>query len=157
MSLLPYLISVTSSDRNNTAKAVNGLVSIIFLVLLALAVFLAIRNMGSLQGTATKIWLFLFAVFVPEVYVVIHGLSNASMGLGFFSESLVDVPSLGSMFGAKASELSAGGDHTPTSMFAAEIKKAAQNVKASVDKTMSSASDTSISGAGSTIGSLLSK
>ena len=155
MSLLPYLIGVTSSDRNNTAKAVNGVMSVLFLILLALAVFLAIRDMGALQGTAPKIWLFLFAVFVPEVYVVIHGLSSSSMGVGFFSESLVDVPGFSSMLGQHTPSLGSASRQSPASAFAAEIKKAAQHVKSSVGKAKSAA-EASISGAGSSLESLLS-
>lgn len=151
MSLLPYVIGVTASDRNNTAKAVNGLMSILFLVVLAVAVFLAIRDMGALQGTAPKIWLFLFAVFVPEVYVVIHGLSSSSMGVGFFSESLVDVPGFTSMLGQQTSH--AGSAATPSSLFATEIKKAAQHVKNGIGKAKSAA-ESSISGVSSSFDSL---
>jgi hypothetical protein len=149
MSLLPYLISATSTDRNNTAKAINGLVTVLFLVLQAVAAYLAIRDMASLEGTAPKIWLFLFAVFAPEVYVAIHGLSSSSMGVGFFSESLVDVPAFGGMLGRGSAA-----SPTPTSSFAAEIKKAAKHVRASVGKAASSAAS-SISGVGSTLDSLV--
>lgn len=151
MSLLPYLISVTSTDRNNTAKAINGLTTVLFLILLAVAVYLAIQDMASLQGTAPKVWLFLFAVFVPEVYVVIHGLSSSSMGVGFFSESLVDVPAFSGTMGHGSSAAS----QTPMSSFASEIKKAAEHIKASVGKAKTAA-ESSISGAGSTLDSLVS-
>lgn len=149
---MPYLISVTSTDRNNTAKAINGLVTVLFLVLLAVAVYLAIRDMASLEGTAPKVWLFLFAVFVPEVYVVIHGLSSSSMGVGFFSESLVDVPAFSGMMGGGAA---AAASQTPLSSFASEIKKAAEHVKASVGEAAKTAAESSISGAGSTLDSLV--
>ena len=94
MTLMSYLASLTSTERNNTTVALNGALSILFLIVLVLAVYLAIRDMGALPGTAPKMWLFIFALFMPELYVILHGLSSSSLGLNFFSESLISMPNV---------------------------------------------------------------
>ena len=134
MSMLGYLTSVTANDRNGGAKTVNNFVSLLFLVFFAMAIFLAIRDMGALHGTASKCWLFAFAVFAPELYVIIHGLSSASMGIPFFSETLVDVPMFNSM-------VSPEHDDSPVTMLASEIKHAAGGIKSMAGKVGKRAHD----------------
>jgi hypothetical protein len=63
-----------------------------YLAVFAIAIFLAIRDMDSLHDTTTKVWAFLLAIFLPELYVILHGLSNASMGVGFFHEAMLQMP-----------------------------------------------------------------
>jgi len=140
MSLLAYLLAVTCNDRNNSAKSMNGIVSLVFLVVFALAIFLAIRDMGSLEGTMPKVWLFMFAVFAPELYVIIHGLSSSTMGIPFFSESVVDVPAISHLTSPGSSV--SGGTSSPVSALASEIKKAAAHIKAGVGKASHDAMDT---------------
>jgi hypothetical protein len=91
MSMLAWISSITCNDKNNTAKTLNTLVSITYFAVFVLAIFLAIRDMNSLDNTASKVWLFLFAIFAPELYVIIHGLSSSSMGVSFFAETPVEV------------------------------------------------------------------
>lgn len=137
MSLLAYVASVTSNDRNNGSRALNGLASLVFIVAFALAIFLAIKDMNTLEGTAPKVWLFVFAVFCPELYVIVHGLSSSSLGRPFFTESPVDVPSL-----ARRHVASAASSSSSMSALASEIKKAvghgADKLEGAADSALSS-------------------
>ena len=92
MTLLDFVKSSTVNDRNH--KMLDASVSIFYVVLTVVALFLAIRDMGALSGTTSKLWLFCLAVFIPELYVILHGLSSASMGVGFFSDAMIDLQSL---------------------------------------------------------------
>ena len=135
MSLLPYLSSVTCTDRdNNTAKVINAITTIVYFGLFALAIFLAIKDMNSLEHAASKIWLFIFALFAPELYVIIHGLSSSSLGLPFFSENAVEIP-----FSTRPVQPSP----SPTNDFATDkmadhIKKASNNLNSDVSDLISS-------------------
>ena len=134
MSLLAYLLCVTGSGRNNSAKAVNAFLSCLYITVFALAVFLSVRDMGTLPSTTSKVWLLLLAVFCPEAYVIIHGLSSSSMGLPFFAEAPVDVSSVGRAASSASSSTvasSASSMASPVSALAAEIKKAAERIQKS--------------------------
>ena len=119
MSLLLFL-SAPSSQAKNHAK--NTLMTFLYVAITGLAVFLAIMDMSALDGTATKIWLFLLAICVPELYVILHGISSSSLGLPFFSRTLLEFPS---------------STHLPDSVFssstppalASEMHKAAARIK----------------------------
>lgn len=125
MSLLSYLSSVTCTEKNNnTAKVINALATVVYFAVFALAIFLAIRDMNSLDTTASKVWLFVFALFAPELYVIIHGLSSSSMGMPFFSETAVEVP----FTAPQGSQLLTPSSETPASNFAAHIKKASDKL-----------------------------
>jgi len=77
-------------------------VQIVFWLLLALAVFLAVKDMGLLQHTSTKIWVLLLAVTFPELYIILHGISTSSMGVSFFTGSPVESKVGGDWFKPKA-------------------------------------------------------
>ena len=118
MTLMSYLASLTSTERNNTTVALNGALSILFLIVLVLAVYLAIRDMGALPGTAPKMWLFIFALFMPELHVILHGLSSSSLGLNFFSASLISMPNV-AMSAAKS----------PASAFSEDLERMSRHVR----------------------------
>jgi hypothetical protein len=143
MSLVPWLTIATSNDRNNSTKTLNAIMSITYIAILALAAFLAILDMGSLEGTAPKVWLFLLAVFAPELYVILHGLSSSSLGLPFFSRTLLEVPGSAHMPSSVSSA-------SPASALASEIRKAATRLKCGAKETARAA----ISSAGSTLDSI---
>ena len=105
MTLMSYLASLTSTERNNTTVALNGALSILFLIVLVLAVYLAIRDMGALPGTAPKMWLFIFALFMPELYVILH-------------ESLISMPNV-AMSAAKS----------PASAFSEDLERMSRHVR----------------------------
>jgi hypothetical protein len=140
MSLLAYISSVTSNDRNNGARTLNGLAQLTFIAAFALAIFLAIRDMSSLEGTAPKVWLFLFAVFCPELYVIVHGLSSATLGRPFFADSPVDMPFFSGAHDSSAANSAASASSSSVSALASEIKKAvgegAQKLHSRADKTL---------------------
>uniref|UniRef100_A0A6C0C1X6 Uncharacterized protein n=1 Tax=viral metagenome TaxID=1070528 RepID=A0A6C0C1X6_9ZZZZ len=138
MSMLPYLSSVTCTEKNNnTAKVVNALATVVYFAVFGLAIFLAIRDMNSLDTTASKVWLFVFALFAPELYVIIHGLSSSSMGMPFFSETAVEVP-----FSMSHGSNSATPSHEAATNMAAHIQKASDklNSQSTVDALSSLAS-----------------
>ena len=135
MSLLPLVMHATSTRRNNVEKTANTIIMVLFLCILAISVFLALRDMSALQGTAPKMWLLIFAVLVPEVYVVIHGLSSSSLGMGFFSETLVDIPAFGDGLGLSHSKID--GASAPDSFVQSlgeEISKAAHGIQSTLGK-----------------------
>ena len=133
MSLIPTTLSATSSDRNNSVKAVNALLIVLYLGCLTLSIFLAIRDMGALHNTASKVWLFLLAALMPELYVLIHGLSTSTLGLGFFSETMPNTPVLSSPTSAGSTIMSS----TPTDI-KESVKKAAAALKQGIEKSVSS-------------------
>jgi hypothetical protein len=54
-------------------------------LLLAVAVYLAVKDMKYLPKTSTKIWVLLLSILAPEVYVILHGISSSSQGISFFA------------------------------------------------------------------------
>lgn len=125
MSLLSYLSSVTCTEKNNnTAKVINALATTVYFAVFALAIFLAIRDMNALDTTISKVWLFVFALFAPELYVIIHGLSSSSMGIPFFGETAIEVP----FTSPQASRLPTPSSGSPASKFSAHIKTASDNL-----------------------------
>ena len=133
MSLLPLLLFATGGNQHNqTAKVINTICCIITIALLALAIFLAIKDMSNLNSTSSKIWLFLLAIFVPELYVLLHGLASSVSGVGFFDDAIIDVPT--TPMTTPAAHLSAAATEAASS-----LKKAAGVVKSGAQKTASAA------------------
>jgi hypothetical protein len=86
MSLL--CIWLASQEEKN--KSTRMIIQVIFWVLLALAVFLAVKDMGLLSHTSTKVYVLLLAILFPELYVILHGISTSSMGVNFFTGSPIE-------------------------------------------------------------------
>ena len=110
MSLLALLLCSTWDryDKCDGSKPVvrgvtfGTLAVLAVLALLGLSVYLAVQDMAMLDRTSTKVWVFLLAALLPELYVVLHGISSSSTGRGFFEASPIEgagafrAPSLGS-------------------------------------------------------------
>ena len=93
MSLLTLILCSYFGDRDERNKAnqcVGTAVVAAVLAVLGLSLFLAVRDMSLLSNTTTKVWVFLMALFMPELYVVLHGISSSSAGLGFFEGAPVE-------------------------------------------------------------------
>lgn len=84
------LLSIWLASTESKDKGVRRTVQIVFWALLVLAVFLAVKDMGLLQHTTTKIWVLLLAISFPELYIILHGISTSSMGVNFFTGSPVE-------------------------------------------------------------------
>ena len=65
-------------------------IQILYYILTAVAIFLAIKDMSFLERTSTKVWIFLLSIFVPELFVLLHGISTSSMGVNFFTGSPIE-------------------------------------------------------------------
>ena len=96
MGVISYLAAIMNdpaSPADNKAvsqtQVAKALMNLLYIAIVAVAIFLAVRDMSMLTHTTTKVWLFLLAVTVPELYVILHGISSSSMGIGFFSGSPV--------------------------------------------------------------------
>lgn len=95
MGVISYLAAILHDPASPDNKAVSqaqvakALMNLLYVAIVAVAIFLAVRDMSMLTHTTTKVWLFLLAVTVPELYVILHGISSSSMGIGFFSGSPV--------------------------------------------------------------------
>ncbi len=82
----PVLMLCGCGEKTSpTAKLGVTIAVIVYFVLFVLAIYLAIRDMQFLPRTSTKIWVFLLAFFLPELYVLLHGISSSAQGVGFFS------------------------------------------------------------------------
>ena len=84
------LLTIWLASQEEKKKSTRMTIQIIFAVLLALAVFLSVKDMGLLTHTTTKIWVLLLAVSFPELYIILHGISTSSMGVSFFTGSPVE-------------------------------------------------------------------
>lgn len=89
MSLLAVWLSSTEEKNKMLKKTIQ----ILYYVLTALAIFLAIKDMSFLERTSTKVWVFLLSIFFPELFVILHGLSTSSMGVNFFTGSPIEAHS----------------------------------------------------------------
>jgi hypothetical protein len=82
---LPLVMACNNNDKNATAKTIATIIAIVYFVLIILAIYLAIRDMQYLPHMSTKIWVFALAFFLPELYVLLHGISSSAQGVNFFS------------------------------------------------------------------------
>ena len=87
MTTMSWLCGI--GDKHETS-AWTMFLNVIYLVLLGLAIFLAIKDMGMVPHTATKIWVLALALFVPELFIILHGISTSSMSVNFFSGSPIE-------------------------------------------------------------------
>lgn len=101
MSLFGWLMCQSDTKKSPMTLFWN----IIWLAILALAIFLAIKDMGMLTHTSTKIWVLLLAIAWPEGFVILQGISTSVQGIGFFSGSPIEPRSF--MKHAASSKLSA--------------------------------------------------
>jgi hypothetical protein len=89
MSLLCWIATATQYDRSNTSHVINTVSTVVMLLALLLAIYLAIRDLGFLQNTSTKIAVLALAIIYPDLYILLHWISTASAGVGFLSGSPV--------------------------------------------------------------------
>lgn len=89
MSLLCWIATATQYDRSNTSHVINTVTTVVMLLALLLAIYLAIRDLGFLQNTSTKIAVLALAIIYPDLYILLHWISTASAGVGFLSGSPV--------------------------------------------------------------------
>jgi hypothetical protein len=75
---------------DSKSKTFKSVVMVLQFAIFVLAVFLAVKDLNLLSHMSTKIWVFLLAALMPELYVVLHGISSSSMGVGFFSGSPIE-------------------------------------------------------------------
>ena len=87
------LIAVWLASVEEKNKALKKTIQILYYILTALAIFLAIKDMSFLDRTSTKIWVFLLSIFFPELFVILHGISTSSMGVNFLTGSPIEAHS----------------------------------------------------------------
>ena len=78
-------LGMNSTKQETTAWGM--FMNVLWLVILGLSIFLAIKDMGMVPHTATKFWVLALAVLLPELFLVLHGISTSSLGVSFFSGS----------------------------------------------------------------------
>lgn len=86
MSLLTQLCL----EEPTKPSVFRTVVRVIYALVFLLAVFLAIKDMNLLTSFSTKIWVLLLAVLMPELYIILHGISSSSMGVSFFTGSPIE-------------------------------------------------------------------
>ena len=90
MSTLALLVSLTDQDnKNHTSRSFNTAFTWLYVAAGALAIYLAVRDMGMQVRTSTKMWVFLLALLEPGLYVCLHGISTSISGANFLSGSSV--------------------------------------------------------------------
>jgi hypothetical protein len=83
--LLDFLLITTNNNKQSQVARTTATIStFIMFLLLAVAVYLAVKDMKYLPKTSTKIWVLLLSILAPEVYVILHGISSSSQGISFF-------------------------------------------------------------------------
>jgi hypothetical protein len=87
------LIAVWLASTEEKNKMVKKSIQILYYILTAVAIFLAIKDMSFLERTSTKVWVFLLSIFFPELFVILHGISTSSMGVNFFTGSPIEAHS----------------------------------------------------------------
>lgn len=93
MSMLALLLCATSREsegRSAVGHTVSILAVVATLALLGLSLYLAIKDVDNLPNLSTKLWVFLLAFCLPELYVILHGISTASMDIGFFESASLE-------------------------------------------------------------------
>jgi len=105
MSLLSFWLA----SQEEKKKSTRMIIQIIFFVLLALAIFLAVKDLGLLTNSTTKVGVILLAAFFPDLYILLHLISTSSMGVGFFSGSPVESKMSGDWFKPSSKSASGGG------------------------------------------------
>ncbi len=103
---VPLVLICSANEKSGQGmKTVATILGVIYFILFVLAIYLAIRDMQFLPHTSTKIWVFLLAFFLPDLYVLLHGISSSAPGVGFFAGS----PMPGGMGASALPTLSPGG------------------------------------------------
>jgi hypothetical protein len=99
------LISSANEKSSQGAKTAATILAGVYFVLFVLAMYLAVRDMEFLPHTSTKIWVLVLAFFLPDLYVILHGISSSAQGVSFFAGS----PMPGGMGGASVMPSGMGG------------------------------------------------
>jgi hypothetical protein len=84
------ILSVWLASQEEKNKGMRMMITVLWFLVLALAIYLAIKDMNLLTHTSTKIWVFALAIAFPELFIVLTGISTSSMGVSFFSGSPVE-------------------------------------------------------------------
>jgi len=84
------LLSMCLGCQDEKNKGARITLMVVYGVLLALALFLAIKDIGLVSHTGTKIGIVLLALAMPELFCILHLISTSSMGVGFFSGSPIE-------------------------------------------------------------------
>jgi hypothetical protein len=84
------MLSMCLGCQDEKNKGARITIMVVYGVVLALALFLAIKDIGLVTHTATKVWIVLLAAVMPELFIMLHGVSTSSMGVGFFSGSPIE-------------------------------------------------------------------
>ena len=84
------LLSAFIASQDVKSGRMRATLQAIYIFILAFSIFLAIKDLNLLQHTSTKVWVMILAIFMPELYVILHGISTSSMSVNFFSGSPVE-------------------------------------------------------------------
>ena len=84
------LLSMCLGCQDEKNKGARITLMVVYGVLLALALFLAIKDIGLVTRTGTKVGIVLLALAFPELFCILHLISTSSMGVGFFSGSPIE-------------------------------------------------------------------
>jgi hypothetical protein len=105
--VLPLMLACSQTDKSSShmVKVVSTIVTVMYLLIFILGIYLAVKDMQFVPHTATKFWLLALGIIAPELYILGHGLTSSAQGIGFFSGS--PFPSPGAMSSSMASTMPA--------------------------------------------------
>lgn len=88
-------LAMCASSQDEKSKGVKYLIMGVYVAVLALAIFVAFKDIGMVPRTGTKIGIMLLALLFPELFLILTLISTSSMGVGFFSGTPIQSQMLG--------------------------------------------------------------
>ena len=84
------LLGMVCADHDTRPSTLKTVARLLYAGIFILAIVLAIKDMNLLSSLSTKLWVLALAVILPELYVILHGISSSSMGVNFFTGSPIE-------------------------------------------------------------------
>jgi len=84
------LLGMVCADHDTRPSTLKTVARVLYAAIFILAIVLAIKDMNLLTHLSTKLWVLALAVLLPELYVILHGISSSSMGVNFFTGSPIE-------------------------------------------------------------------
>ena len=84
------LLSAVYLFGDDRRGALKTTILAIYAFFLVVALFVCYRDTKLAPVGQTKLWVLLFAVMFPELYVILHGIQTSSLRRSFFSSAPQD-------------------------------------------------------------------
>ena len=88
--MLHILNMIGKKDKDKASEALHSIFTVLSFVVFVLSLYLGVRDMSHVRSGWTKFWVMALAIFMPELYVILHGIQSSAMGVPFFKGTPVD-------------------------------------------------------------------